>query len=184
MYESGDAKKRWMLDRVVLAPTEPDEYSTGLERRATGGPARAGPGGSGRLAQLRAGAAGAPAAAGAGATPARAEVNPTLFSIVSNVALSIDLAYASSGATSFFVTRSIRASFNVTMPTALPTCIMDWTWNVLLSRIRLLMADVTIRTSSAAARPPPIFLHSVCEMTPFNDSDSITRICAWRSAGN
>ena len=42
------------------------------------------------------------------------------------------------------------------------------------------------RTSSAAqTRPPPIFLHSVCDMTPFSDSDKESRgICAWRSAGN
>ena len=36
------------------------------------------------------------------------------------------------------------------------------------------------RISRAATRPPPIFLHSVCEMTPFIDSASITRICDWR----
>jgi hypothetical protein len=35
--------------------------------------------------------------------------------------------------------------------------------------MRLLTAEVAISTSSAAARPPPIFLHSVCEMTPLVD---------------
>ena len=49
---------------------------------------------------------------------------------------------ASSGATSFFVTSSISASFSDTMPTALPTCIIDGIWNVLPSRIRLLTACV------------------------------------------
>ncbi len=33
-------------------------------------------------------------------------------------------------------------------------------------------------------RPPPIFRHSVCEMTPRSDSDSMTLICACRSLGN
>ncbi len=70
------------------------------------------------------------------------------------------------------------------MPTDLPTCMMDGIWNVFASRIRLLTALVTMSTSSAAARPPPIFLQRFWAMTPFSDSDSMIRICAWRSVGN
>jgi trigger factor len=40
------------------------------------------------------------------------------------------------------------------------------------------------RSGCAATRPPPIFLHKVCATTPRSDSESITRICDWRSAGN
>src|SRR5712691_9113462 len=57
-------------------------------------------------------------------------------------------------------------------------------WNVLPSRMRFETAGVVSRISRAATRPPPFFLHSVWAMTPRSDSDSITRICAWRSAGN
>ena len=67
---------------------------------------------------------------------------PTRLSAASNPALSTALAYASSGATSFLVTSSSSASFSATMPTALPTCIIDGIWNVLPSRIRLLIAPV------------------------------------------
>ena len=52
------------------------------------------------------------------------------------------------------------------------------------SRIRLLIAVGQISTSSAATRPPPILRHSVCAITPRSDSDSMTRICACRPAGN
>ncbi len=45
-------------------------------------------------------------------------------------------------------------------------------------------AGVTTRISSAATRPPPFFLSSVCATTPLSDSESIVRICSCRSAGN
>src|SRR5207302_1782803 len=57
-------------------------------------------------------------------------------------------------------------------------------WNVFPSRIRFDIAAVLSRISRAATRPPPSFLQSVWETTPFSDSDSMTRICACRSAGN
>ena len=60
----------------------------------------------------------------------------------------------------------------------------DAIWNVFASRMRFETAGVDSRISRAATRPPPIFLQSVCEITPLSDSDSITRICSWRSAGN
>src|SRR6185503_13053733 len=107
---------------------------------------------------------------------------PARFSMPSNPLLSTDFAYASSGATTFFVTSASSESFSETIPSALPVCMIEEIWKVLLSRIRLLTADVTISTSSAATRPPPIFLHSVCAMTARSDSDSMVRICDCRSA--
>jgi len=59
----------------------------------------------------------------------------------------------------------MRASFNVTMPIALPTD-HRLDLKVFGLAMRLLIADVTIRISSAATRPPPILLERVCEMTP------------------
>src|SRR5690606_33215745 len=91
---------------------------------------------------------------------------PPRFRNVSKPALSTDFEYASSGATTLFLTSSNRLSFSVIMPSALPTCIIDGIWNVLPSRIRLLTALLTMSTSSAAARPPPILRQSVCAMTP------------------
>jgi hypothetical protein len=78
------------------------------------------------------------------------------------------------------------ASFglSVIIPERRDVCITDVIWNVLASRIRFEIASVESRISRAATRPPPIFLHSTCDTTPFNDSESITRICSWRSAGN
>jgi len=83
---------------------------------------------------------------------------PARLSSASNPVLSTDFEWASSGATSFFATRSIKASLSDTIPTDFPTCMMDGIWKVFASRIRLLTALVTIRTSIAAARPTPIFL--------------------------
>jgi hypothetical protein len=61
---------------------------------------------------------------------------------------------------------------------------IEASWKVLPSRIRLLTACVAMRTSSAAMRPPPIFRQRVCAMTPYSDSESMMRIWACRSAGN
>ena len=70
------------------------------------------------------------------------------------------------------------------MPSALPVCMSDGIWKVLPSRIRLATAWVTTRISSAATRPPPFFFSRVWATTPLSDSDSMTRICSWRSVGN
>src|SRR5207247_11189435 len=70
------------------------------------------------------------------------------------------------------------------MPSCFDVWMIEGIWNVLPSRIRLEIAGVVSRISRAATRPPRVFLHSVCEITPLSDSDSITRICDCRSAGN
>ena len=83
-----------------------------------------------------------------------------------------------------FSTRSNSASLSVFMPSFLLVWMIDGIWKVLASRIRLDTAGVVSRISRAATRPPPFLLHNVWAMTPFSDSESITRICACRSAGN
>src|SRR5881397_1590835 len=70
------------------------------------------------------------------------------------------------------------------MPSCFEVWMIEGIWNVFPSRIRFEMAGVVSRISRAATRPPPTFLHSVCAITPFSDSDNITRICDCRSAGN
>ena len=72
----------------------------------------------------------------------------------------------------------------MTIPVLRLVCMMDGIWKVLPSRIRLETAGMESRISRAATRPPPIFLHSVCAITPRSDSDSMTRTCDCRSAGN
>ena len=72
----------------------------------------------------------------------------------------------------------------VTMPSFLDVCMTVGIWKVLPSRMRFETAVLARSTSRAAARPPPFFFTSVCEITPFSDSLSIVRICACRSAGN
>src|SRR2546427_6808557 len=70
------------------------------------------------------------------------------------------------------------------MPSCFEVCMMEGIWKVLPSRIRLETAGVVRRISRAATRPPLSRLHRVCEITPLSDSESITRICDCRSAGN
>ena len=72
----------------------------------------------------------------------------------------------------------------MTIPAFRLVCITEGIWKVLPSRIRFDTAGIESRISRAATRPPPIFLQSVCAMTPRSDSASMTRICACRSAGN
>src|SRR5688572_21443542 len=59
---------------------------------------------------------------------------PARLRSASKPGLSTALLSASSGATSFLVTRSIRASFRLTIPMFLPTCMSDGIWNVFPSR--------------------------------------------------
>jgi hypothetical protein len=79
---------------------------------------------------------------------------------------------------------SMSASLSDTMPCARPTCIIDGIWNVLPSRIRLLMALLAMSTSSAATRPPPIFRHRcLCDhaLQRLRQHDADLRL---RSVGN
>ena len=78
----------------------------------------------------------------------------------------------------------MSASFSVTMPSRFEVCMIEGIWKVFPSRIRFVTAGIESRISRTATRPPPIFLHSVCEITPLSDSASMTRICSCRSAGN
>ena len=64
------------------------------------------------------------------------------------------------------------------MPSFRDVCIADWIWNVFASRMRFEMAGVARRISRAATRPPPTLRHNVWEITPFRDSDNITRTWA------
>ncbi len=81
-------------------------------------------------------------------------------------------------------TRSINASLSVTMPSRFDVWITDAIWKVFPSRMRFAMEGMVSSTSRAATRPPPIFLQSVCEITPRSDSDNIARTCSCRSGGN
>ena len=98
--------------------------------------------------------------------------------------LSVALRYASWDSTTPASTSSISASFIVTMPSRREVWSTDGSWKVLPSRMRFDTDGVESMISRAATRPPPIFLHSTCEITPFSDSESITRICACLSGGN
>ena len=72
--------------------------------------------------------------------------------------------YASFGSTCPPSTSSISASFSVIMPSRRDVCMTDGIWNVFASRMRFEIAGVESRISRAATRPPPIFLHSICEI--------------------
>ena len=75
-------------------------------------------------------------------------------------------------------------SLSRALPAALLACITLVTCTVLCSRIRLAAAMLTTSTSRAATRPPPIFLHSVCETTPRSTSESTLRTWACSPASN